>query len=447
MEEWLDNPILQRAWELAEELDPPVISAFHLLYGLLKIAEDAGVRSGPFSSSRVLHHIQNAPESDFQPVEIPPKWARRDPREGTRWSRLFWPGEPGWLMCRGLMVDPEDFHQAIEALPEQGGRLEWMSDWRLLETLLQSPEHPVAIFLAERYVDLPSALEWVRNNRRLYSRFAAVTPAEVDLTDLIAHFAGLPQLSVLHWETREPPRAPRPALRFIGHFADALRVCVSECGHRTVYPIHQFLTGLRQPKHQLDYAFARRPVQEFLAEVRGGWESGVSAEAQHVLDVLSEICQSLNVDAHPLHLTWAAMRAPDELLERALRRIDCDRLLTALEGELLGQLPDTPLKVDGILLRTPGAELGPLHAASPRGRWRTEGGTLVRLDADGLVTGLKGRCLSSRGETLLDDRCGYHRAEQLVGLARPNRWIPVLGGNLCINTGQGGVESVELSLE
>lgn len=453
MEEWLESPILQRAWELAEELEPPVITSVHLLYGLLKIAEDAGVRSGPFSSARVLYHLQNLSESEMQAVELPQKWAHSLWKSSCgRWAGLFFPGEPGWLMCRALQVDPSDFHQAIDELPDQAGRVEWMSDWKLLESILVSPEHPVAKFLADRFIDLAAALQWLKDNRRLYSRFAAVTPGEVDLLELINYFASLPEAESLHLQGWR--RVAQPISEFSSRlvarmvdlygFRDALGICVKEAGHQTVHPIHQYLTGLRQARFQLDYAFARRPVEKYLKEVVSSSEV-LTEGATQVLERLTGFCQALNVEPQALHLTWAAVSVPDELLQRALREVDCERLMVAIEKDLLGQLPDAPLEVDGIALQGPGAELGPLQRVSQRG-WRTQGGTTVELDDQGLVVALKGARLTSRGQGLMDNQSGYHRAEELLGLGRPNRWIPVLGAMLKVTTGQGGVETVELKL-
>lgn len=450
-----DYPTVRRAEQIAREAGLEARTARHALYGLLFIAEREGLADSQLTSAEVLEYLRGTlpREEEHDPAPFIDL-----PRETNRaWLQVFQPGQLGWRMLRETGLDPG---KALAELENSQADFSswWSDDWTLLNEMFSHHFSPLMLVLrteeASGYEVVLRMLDWLDENRPQAPRTEPlVRPApEPLLKDLIALLARMSSVALIYWAHGLLPPVYQGKLSIFSKFRGSPLIenpggrLASESGHTVVFPIHQFLTGLREPRFQLDLAYASQPVRAFLAEVPDYPRAAnvwLSDAALLVLQGLSSFCTSLGVEPGPLHLTWAALKTPDDLLRRALEQVDLDRLEMDLERELFGQLPDGPLAVDGVSLGAPVASLGPLRSQG-ESSWISERGALLTVCSEGKVTSILGRTLAYGSQALLGPEARPGEAERLLGLGRQNRWTPIYGGMLRVTTDQGVVESIGL---
>ncbi len=456
--EFANYPSVWRARALAREAGLSGEPATHVLYGLLRLAEERGLAC-ELSSEQALESVRARPARNFEDLRLPQVgYSEAQFRSGREWLRLFERGELGWQLCLEVGVDPLDVLRLAQAdrspLSLLGFHFSprfWTSDWEVLQQLLEhGPLHN--IFGAR----VGRAIDWLERNRPQSDRQASrpANPApEPPLVDLIAILARLSTVVQIFW--MHGLAAPVYREDSVGRLSvhgrmspQPGREAAAAAGHWEIHPIHQFLSGLRDPRYQLDFAPVRRAVEAFLSEIPPHTRAGLrfTPGAQAVLSKLADFCCVLNVDASPLHVSWAAFRSPDALLEKALEAVDRARLETDLEREIFGILPDAHLSVEGVHLGQPADQLGPLRQVGPH-EWLTQAGAQICLSEAGRVREIQGRRLSCAGQTLLDRDSRPSEFERLLGLGRTNRWTPVYGGAMLkVEIDQGTLESVALAL-
>lgn len=453
--EFEDYPSVRRGRSLAHEAGLTEFSARNVLYGLLRIAEEDGLDDSQLTSQQVLEflgktlprqaHYDPLPRVDYPAQSLP---FTRD------WLSLFEPHGLGWKMWEAVGIDATEALKVLRLSPTVSPAA-WTNDAPFLAQLLFNHKHPVHD-LAHKLAVSRKIYDWLeRQGWWSTSTASPVRPApEPVLKELIAMLGRLSSVAQIYWSFGlTPPRYEGSLVVtwaiYDGHWQGTPGASVaSGSAHPIVYPIHQFLAGLRESRCQLDFAYANRHVAEFLEQVPEKMEHFLapwpSDAALVVMQELSKLCSSLNLKPSPLHLAWAALRTPDELLRRALVGVDQDRLLADLEREIFGTLPDAPLALDGVQLGAAAAELGPLYQLNGA-NWRTQNGTAITLDSQGLVVNIRGEVLTCRGVPMMDMQTHPFDAERLLGQGRLEQSAPVFGGWLTVKTHQGGIESIELS--
>lgn len=448
-------PSIIRARNLAVAAGLSGQSAPEVLFGLIQIAEKEELAESQLASHQVLTYLRQLPARTAVVEELPGVSYLWPPSLGRPWLALFHSGGVGWRLCRALGLDPDQVYQQLEN-SLGGQQVYWASDWKLLQELVADLEHPLCQAFWGRTKE---ALDWLEKDRPLDDRNALVptrsaSAPEPALADLIAVLARLPSVAQVYWFYGLMPPVYEQHSERAGRLQSLLptllpgRLAAGDVAHAVIHPIHQFLSGLREPRHQLDFAYARTAVGSFLSELpsspRHSDRPRMADEAVLVLQKLAVLCSNLNVDPTPLHLTWAALKAPEPLLERALGTIDRDRLEMDLERELFGTLPDARLSIDGLDLGMKAEQLGPLQQLGPN-HWKTQSGTHVHLDEQGKVTELQGQRLHCGPTTLIHPEIRPGELERLLGLGRLNRWTPIYGGLLKVDSDQGIVESVSMA--
>ncbi len=452
--EFADYPLVRRARALAEQVGLTEFSARNVLYGLLRIAEEEGLADSQLTSRQVLDFLGNAlpRQAHYDPLPSVEYSAQSLPF--TRdWLSLFEPHNLGWKMWEEVGVDAAEALKALRLSPTVS-QAAWTTDAFFLAQLLFNPRHPV-YDLAQKLGVTNKIYNWLERQEAWRSRQCA--PArqapEPALDELIAMLSRLTSVAQIYWSSNLiPPRYEGSLVLtwaiYDGHWQGTPGASVaSGAAQPVVYPIHQFLAGLRESRCVLDFAHVTRQVSKFLDRVPEKMENLIapwpSDAALLVLQELSKLCNCLNLKPSPLHLAWAALKAPDPLLQRALEGVDQDRLLADLEREIFGTLPDAALALDGIQLGAAAAELGPLRQLFG-GEWRTQNGTTITLDSQGLVSKIRGQFLTCQGVPKLDLQTHPFDAERLLGQGRLEQSTPVFGGWLTVMTDQGGIESIEL---
>lgn len=460
--EFANYPSVWRARTLARQAGLSGEPATHVLYGLLRLAEESD-QVCELSSDQVLEYLRRLPARNFISAKLPEVTYLPGFLEslGRPWIRLFEHGNLGWRMCLAVGIEPNmvlSLNQQAEswALRRYSSQIEptfWVSDLAVLVDLLV--DGALVPVFGERAA---AALEWLENEQSdlgLHALAPGNPAPEPPLTDLLAILARTPTVSEVFWYCG---RSAPQYLENPGHRERILtasrnpvfvpgRSAASAAGHREIHPIHQFLAGLSEPRYQADFGPISRTVRDYLQEIPIGFGGRqFSKAALDLLRWLAELCLGLNIAPSPIHVTWAAFKNPDQLLRRALDRLDVARFESTLEAELFGRLPEQQMEVDGLRLGASGVEMGPLSKLE-QSQWLTEQGSIVTLDESGRINEIQGRRLGSAGRTLLDRGSRPSEFERLLGLGRTNRWTPVYGGVwLKVETDQGILESVGLAL-
>jgi hypothetical protein len=241
-----------------------------------------------------------------------------------------------------------------------------------------------------------------------------VDPPEIDCPTLLHHILKDPILKPMFWAQGVTPPGARPP-----GFAMARNY-----DHDRVKPLHIFADGFQEPRYLADFADLRKACDRLLRPLpQSGEDAEYTPAALKVLARAGRACLALGQAGTPMAVALEALRERDKQVLQAVQaaRLDPLELQDQLVALAYGENLVGPWSVDGLFLKTPVAELGPLTRAQGDS-YTTKAGTIVKLDGDERVVYVRGHTLAGPTGFLFGAASRMSDAERLLGYGRVNRW-------------------------